>query len=180
MLITGSMLPELLAATNGIVRLLQRDVPSASTATFRQALQTALEKRIKPHWFVEQPNRAQALRCVAHTARRPDTAIMAACRAANITLSAKSPKAFVVYIDPSSVSVRLGAATIVPLSIDSCDYDELETTLAETRTSSPSSYLTSVLSSPDSSPRLTASSPKFSRCKQPLAIIDPVTRLAHV
>ena len=173
------MVPELIAATNGIVRLLQRDVPSSAIAIFRQTLQTALEQRIKPHWFVEQPTRAQALRCVAHTARRPDAAIVAACRAADITLSTKSPKAFVVYIDPCSVSVRLGAATIVPLSIDNCDYVELETTLAETRTSSPSNYLTSVLSSPDSSPRLTATSPKFSRCKQPLAIIDPVTRMAQ-
>eukprot|EP00045_Choanoeca_perplexa_P001165 m.18219 g.18219 ORF g.18219 m.18219 type:complete len:179 (-) comp10773_c0_seq1:189-725(-) len=177
-MVVTSMAPELIAATNGILRLLQRDIPESSTSIFRQALQTALEQRVKPHWFVDQPHRAQALRCVAHTARRPDKAILAACAAANVTLSNKSPKSFVVYIDPSSVSVRLGAHTIVPLDIANCDFQELETTLAETRTSSPS-YLTSVLSSPDTSPRLSASSPKFSRSKQPLAIIDPVTLQAH-
>eukprot|EP00730_Choanoeca_flexa_P000356 TRINITY_DN10163_c0_g2_i1.p1 TRINITY_DN10163_c0_g2~~TRINITY_DN10163_c0_g2_i1.p1 ORF type:complete len:184 (+),score=27.63 TRINITY_DN10163_c0_g2_i1:240-791(+) len=173
-----AMHSELDAATNGICRLFQRDVPSSAINIFKKALRAALEERIKKYWYTDQPQRAQALRCVTHNPRRTDKAITAACQAAQVEISHRSPSHFVVYIDPHDVCVRLGD-TLVPLSSESTNYDALETTLAETRTTSPSSLLltsSSTLSTPDSSPRLSAGSPKFSqRSKQPLAIIDPIT-----
>jgi protein Tob/BTG len=182
--ITAIMQLEVHKAVDFMTELCRHDLSAAANEdaiqAFKTTLTAALLDRFDGHWFVENPIRGQAYRCVQHDAPRcPDTAVKAACAAAGIALS-QSASTFTLWVDPGAVSARLGRhGGIFNLDLHSTSNEELTSMTSLTTATTVSSSSTTSASPTPVSPVSKATKPRASsprtRGNRALRIFDPVT-----
>ncbi|KAF4533446.1 hypothetical protein B566_EDAN001172 [Ephemera danica] len=109
-----SMKKEIEAASDFIVHLIktQRCLPlhPGQIAAFRSSLKEALGRHFLNHWFVDDPSRGCAYRCLQiHKSMDPilmDAAV--ACGFSLNDLRLILPRQFFMWVDPGEVSYRFG------------------------------------------------------------------------
>ena len=99
---------EILTALNFIEKLTGSQFSKESMVTFKRTLYERLNKRFEGHWFVDQPHRGCAFRCVDKTTLGMDCDLTVAAQAAGIDFRHSFPPSFTVWIDPGEVSARIG------------------------------------------------------------------------
>eukprot|EP00049_Salpingoeca_infusionum_P016980 m.351385 g.351385 ORF g.351385 m.351385 type:complete len:137 (+) comp16238_c0_seq1:350-760(+) len=99
---------EVATALDFIFKLARDQFPQDALITFKSVLAKRLVVRFQGHWFVDQPHRGCAYRCIHKTHLTLDEDLMVASKAAKIDFRTSIPPSFTIWIDPGEVSVRIG------------------------------------------------------------------------
>ncbi|KAI8978453.1 hypothetical protein BDB01DRAFT_799935 [Pilobolus umbonatus] len=102
---------EIAQAVDFIGRLLQSKVNIGIITIFKESLVELLKQRYKDHWDVQQPYRGNAYRALSNFNGELDPILLLACNKASCSsrlIYTHLPRDFVLWIDPFSVSYRVG------------------------------------------------------------------------
>ncbi|KAI8978418.1 hypothetical protein BDB01DRAFT_799773 [Pilobolus umbonatus] len=102
---------EIAQAVEFLGRLLQSKVDQGTLSKFKETLAELLKKRFEDHWDPQQPFKGNGYRALSNFNGQLDPILSAACRRASIQSSSihvHLPRDFVLWIDPFSVSYRVG------------------------------------------------------------------------
>ncbi|KAI8891368.1 BTG-domain-containing protein [Backusella circina FSU 941] len=102
---------EIAQAVEFLGRLLNSKVDSDTISTFKERLSDLLKKRFTDHWDAQQPYRGNAYRAISNFNGQLDPIIEQACDKAACSskvIHAHLPRDFVLWVDPFSVSYRVG------------------------------------------------------------------------
>ncbi|KAI8982054.1 hypothetical protein BDF20DRAFT_818469 [Mycotypha africana] len=101
---------EICQAVDFLGRLLQSKVDSNTVFCFKKQLVTVLLERFSNHWDPRQPNRGNGFRAISNF-NGADPILVEACNKANCSFNlihTHLPRDLVLWIDPYSVSYRVG------------------------------------------------------------------------
>ncbi|KAI8078273.1 uncharacterized protein B0P05DRAFT_579513 [Gilbertella persicaria] len=102
---------EIAQAVEFLGRLLQSKVDEDTIQVFKEKLVELLKQRFTDHWDSQQPYRGNGYRAISNFNGELDPIIVKACNKAQCATSlihSNLPRDFVLWIDPFSVSYRVG------------------------------------------------------------------------
>ncbi|KAI8070779.1 hypothetical protein BC940DRAFT_295539 [Gongronella butleri] len=102
---------EIAQAIDFLGRLLNAKIDENSLASFKDKLAELLKARFTHHWDPQQPFKGNAYRALSNFNQLLDPVLIQAAQKSNVpvqTLLTHLPKDFVLWIDPFSVSYRVG------------------------------------------------------------------------
>ncbi|KAG2205367.1 hypothetical protein INT47_007152 [Mucor saturninus] len=102
---------EIAQAVEFLGRLLQSKVDLNVISTFKERLGELLKQRFTDHWDSQQPYRGNGYRAISNFNGELDPVILTACDKAACSsklIHTHLPRDFVLWIDPFSVSYRVG------------------------------------------------------------------------
>ncbi|KAG2209369.1 hypothetical protein INT46_002612 [Mucor plumbeus] len=102
---------EIAQAVEFLGRLLQSKVDQEVVTKFKETLSELLKVRFEDHWDPQQPYRGNGYRALSNFNGQLDPILTEACMKASIqptSIHAHLPRDFVLWIDPFSVSYRVG------------------------------------------------------------------------
>jgi len=105
------MLKEVNAAVVFLSKFLQRKLNKDSLDHFKQALRERLHVHYKDHWFPAVPDRGSGYRCIRINSQVMDPLIYSVVQEtgiSNINLQKLFPDELTMWVDPKTVSYRIG------------------------------------------------------------------------
>ncbi|CAO0798065.1 unnamed protein product [Mucor circinelloides] len=102
---------EIAQAVEFLGRLLQNKLDAGMIASFKEQLGELLKQHFVDHWDPQQPYRGNGYRSISNFNGDLDPVIAKACHLANCSaqlIHTHLPRDFVLWIDPYSVSYRVG------------------------------------------------------------------------
>ncbi|KAI8063505.1 hypothetical protein BC940DRAFT_307376 [Gongronella butleri] len=102
---------EITEAIDFVGRLLDTRFPAASMAAFKEKLYCLLSERFVDHWDVTQPTRGNAYRALSNFNSQLDPILIQAAVSARLapqSIMTHLPQDFIIWIDPLTVSYRIG------------------------------------------------------------------------
>ncbi|CAO0802410.1 unnamed protein product [Mucor circinelloides] len=171
---------EIAQAVEFLGRLLQSKVDQDVVGKFKETLTELLKIRFEDHWDPQQPYRGNGYRALSNFNGQLDPMLTEACNKASIqptTIHTHLPRDFVLWVDPFSVSYRVGDhGNIMTLFEDRSRGRitlKLDPSLNSTSATTPSSNTTTTAvttKSPSNSPMMQYLQP---RASTPIRISPP-------